>query len=145
MDSKLKKLLSELTFEGGESQKEGVLDRIGEIMEHHPEIMSPMPKSVPAALGLTPKEFMEVPMERFVQICEAADYRKVTSSLNYIAAFSGKDLPEVEKRVAAIRSFLKEWKAGKNPDQGSSKSPKSGSKAKSSAKRRSTSEGEEGG
>ncbi len=123
MDSKLRKILSELNFDEREEPHEGVLDRVAKIIENHPEVASPMPRSVPGTLGMTPKEFMEAPMERFSQICESLNYRKVTSSLNYIATFSGNEIPEVITRVNEIRKYLKEWKTGKSPEKDSDVPP----------------------
>lgn len=123
MDSKLRKILSELNFDGQQEPHEGVLDRIAEIIANQPEVC-PMPRSVPGTLGMTPKEFMEAPMERFSQICESLNYRKVTSSLNYIATFSGNEIPEVIARVNEIRKYLKEWRTGKSPEKDSIAPPK---------------------
>ena len=111
-DEKLKKSLEDLSWEETDELQEDFLGKIGEILEGSKDHKSPAPKSVPKALGMTPYEFMTAPMEDFVRLCEETNYRKITSSLNYVVNFSGKGIVEVADRVEAIRTALREWKTG---------------------------------
>jgi hypothetical protein len=142
MDSKLKKILSGLEIEEAQRWGGNLMDRIAEIVASHNIL--PAPRTVPSALKMTPQEFMEAPLERFSQICEETSYRSVTSSLNFVASFHAKDSPEVKRRIATVRAFLKEWKAAQTAkttqDQGSPSRPKGGKRRKSSGRNQRTSE-----
>ena len=110
-DERLQKDLDEIQMVEDEKYKD-LLGKIHQILEGSSDHKSPAPKSIPKALGMTPFEFMTAPMESFTRICEETNYRKVTSSLNYVANFTGKNIPEVKERVAEIRTALREWKTG---------------------------------
>lgn len=109
LDRKLELDLKKVKVDG--SSEDSLLSRLTTVLEASPEIQEPAPKSVPGVLGMTPREFMTVPLERFCEIAGDTNYRKVTSSLNYIQNFSGKGITEVQDRVQSVRVALREWRA----------------------------------
>lgn len=111
MDERLLKNLEQLESDKAKKAP-GLLEQMASIIAKSPQSGLKVPKSVPKALDMTPYEFMTEPMERFLSLCESTNYRRITSSLNYVANFAGKDVPEIKRRVEEIRTALREWKDG---------------------------------